>query len=207
MPLDPWKVLDLRPTKDKQQIERTWRKLASLHHPDHGGDAEKFKLIREAYEQALAKSNTIVEIVRPTTSIPVSLSLGCSEVLRSQYLNIAFEHKHEKMECQALIPEWEEEWGRSKFILVNTNDNIKIMLNVTLIDDELVWSDQLTWRPQLELIPVLETRQISLMWQNQHINISVDCYGKGMLKSHGYKNSKGERLDILVDPVYHWPEK
>lgn len=207
MPLDPWKILDLRPTKDRQQIEKVWRKLASLHHPDHGGDAEKFKEIREAYEQALTKSKTIVDVIRPASNISVNISLGCSEVLRPQYVNIVFEHNHKKLECSALIPEWEVEWGRNKFILVSTNDNINIMLNVVLEDDELKWNNQLVWRPKLELLPVLSVRQISLHWQNQHINIPVDCYGQGVLISQGYKNSQGERLDILVDPIYRWPEQ
>lgn len=207
MPMDPWKILDLRPTKDRQQIEKAWRRLASLHHPDHGGDAEKFKEIREAYEQALNKSKTIVDVIRPASNVSVSISLGCSEVLRPQYITIQFEHKHKKLECNALIPEWEAEWGRNKFILVSTNDNINIMLNVVLKDDELTWNNQLVWRPVLELQPVLDTRQILLHWQNQHINIPVDCYGQGVLISQGYKNSQGERLDILVDPVYRWPDK
>lgn len=207
MPLDPWKILDLRPTKDRQQIERAWRKLASIHHPDRGGDAEKFKIVREAYEKALVKSKTIVEIVRPASTVSVNLTLGCSEVLRSQYMNIAFVHNNERVECNALIPEWETEWGRNKFILISTSDSISIMLNVTLIDDDLIWGQQLIWQPKLDLIPVLESRQISIYWQNQHVNIPVDSYGRGMLESYGYKNSQGERLDILVNPIYRWPNK
>lgn len=34
-----------------EEIKKAYRKLASIHHPDKGGDAEKFKKIKAAYER------------------------------------------------------------------------------------------------------------------------------------------------------------
>lgn len=205
MSSDPWKILNLKPTRNKQLIEQTWRRLASKYHPDRGGDAEQFKLIRAAYEQALVKSKTVIEITTPKITLPINLSMGCSEVLRSEYVDIAFEHHEEKLQCSALIPEWEAEWGRQKCILVNTN-NVNLMVNITLVDDELIWKDKLIWQPTIDLMPVLESRMITAKWNQQLVNIPVDCYGHGVLTSQGYKINEDTRLDIIVQPKYIWPK-
>lgn len=205
MPLDPWKILNLRPTRDKQLIEQAWRRLASKHHPDHGGDAEQFKLIRTAYEQALIKSNIVIEVTIPKPTLPINLVMGCSEVLRSEYVDIEFEYQQERLRCNTLIPEWEAEWGRKKCILVNTN-NVNLMVNITLVDDELAWNKELVWQPTLELVPVLESCVIKAKWNQQIVNIPVDCYGHGVLTSQGYKINEDKRLDIIVQPKYIWPK-
>lgn len=36
----------------KQEIRAAWRKLASQHHPDHGGDPTVFHELRQAYDEA-----------------------------------------------------------------------------------------------------------------------------------------------------------
>ncbi|OMH39804.1 DNA-J related domain-containing protein [Motiliproteus sp. MSK22-1] len=43
-------VLELSPKSGWQEIRRAYRHLAGKHHPDRGGDPERFKEIREAYE-------------------------------------------------------------------------------------------------------------------------------------------------------------
>ena len=204
---DPWKVLKLKPTKDKQLISHAWRKLASQYHPDHGGDPELFKLLRAAYEQALAKSNTVIEITKTANTVPVAVTLGCSDVLRPQYITVKFDYLGEMLECSVLIPEWETEWGRKKSILVRTNQ-INLMVNITVEDDELEWQNgMLLWRPQLDLVPVLETRTISATWDRQLLNLEVDDNGHAVLISQGYKINEGDRLDIIVQPKYIWPKK
>lgn len=44
-------VLHLLPTAPLAIVEAVWRKLAQLHHPDQGGDAELFKKYNEAYRK------------------------------------------------------------------------------------------------------------------------------------------------------------
>ena len=43
-------VLGVQPTATPEQIKTAYRKLAIQHHPDQGGDAEKFKQVTEAYD-------------------------------------------------------------------------------------------------------------------------------------------------------------
>lgn len=45
-----YSVLGVDPTATSEQIKTAYRKLARQHHPDSGGDAEKFKQVTEAYD-------------------------------------------------------------------------------------------------------------------------------------------------------------
>jgi DnaJ-class molecular chaperone len=46
-------TLGLPPTATVDEIKTRWRELASVHHPDHGGDAATFHAMRQAYAVAL----------------------------------------------------------------------------------------------------------------------------------------------------------
>mgnify|MGYP003654933351 CR=1 FL=1 len=46
---DPYEILGVPQDADQQAIKKAYRKLAAQHHPDRGGDAEKFKQVAEAY--------------------------------------------------------------------------------------------------------------------------------------------------------------
>lgn len=44
-----YNILGVDKTATKEEIKKTFKKLSKLHHPDKGGDEEKFKEINEAY--------------------------------------------------------------------------------------------------------------------------------------------------------------
>merc|ERR1719183_3190052 len=45
-----YKALDVEKNASEADIKKAYRKLAVKHHPDKGGDPEKFKEITRAYE-------------------------------------------------------------------------------------------------------------------------------------------------------------
>ena len=45
-----YKILNLEKNCNEKDIKCAYKKLAIRHHPDKGGDSEKFKQISEAYE-------------------------------------------------------------------------------------------------------------------------------------------------------------
>lgn len=49
--MNPYSVLGLTPLATREEVKRAFHKLAHQHHPDKGGDAEKFKQISAAYAQ------------------------------------------------------------------------------------------------------------------------------------------------------------
>ena len=48
-----YEILGIKPSASKYQIKSAFRRLAKVHHPDRGGDIEKFREIQEAYEVLL----------------------------------------------------------------------------------------------------------------------------------------------------------
>ena len=46
---DYYSILEIERSSTPEQIKTAYRKLARKHHPDKGGDPEKFKKISEAY--------------------------------------------------------------------------------------------------------------------------------------------------------------
>jgi DnaJ-class molecular chaperone len=49
--MTPFEVLGLAVSATQQDAETAFRRLAQVHHPDKGGDAERFKQINEAWRQ------------------------------------------------------------------------------------------------------------------------------------------------------------
>ena len=47
--MDPYKILGVSGDADQKTIKKAYRTLAAQHHPDKGGDAERFKEVAEAY--------------------------------------------------------------------------------------------------------------------------------------------------------------
>ena len=47
--MDPYKVLNIPKDAGDDEIKKAYRKLALEHHPDKGGDEDRFKQINEAY--------------------------------------------------------------------------------------------------------------------------------------------------------------
>lgn len=48
--MDYYDILGISRNADPSEIKKAYRKLASRHHPDKGGDAEEFKKIQKAYD-------------------------------------------------------------------------------------------------------------------------------------------------------------
>jgi hypothetical protein len=47
-------ILDISPDATDEEIHRAYRRLASTHHPDLGGDKDEFQKIQNAYERLLS---------------------------------------------------------------------------------------------------------------------------------------------------------
>lgn len=54
--IDLYEILNLSPDCTRNDIKKTFRELAKMHHPDHGGDPKMFQLITMAYEILIDKN-------------------------------------------------------------------------------------------------------------------------------------------------------
>lgn len=48
--IDHYSILGVSPDSTQDQIKLAWRELARSHHPDRGGDSEKFSKIKDSYD-------------------------------------------------------------------------------------------------------------------------------------------------------------
>ena len=48
--MNPYEVLGLKKDCNKKQIKNAYRKLSKIHHPDTGGDQQKFIEVQRAYD-------------------------------------------------------------------------------------------------------------------------------------------------------------
>ena len=48
---DPWQILGVDRTATADDVKKAYRKLAKDHHPDMGGDPDRFREIQQAYDQ------------------------------------------------------------------------------------------------------------------------------------------------------------
>lgn len=48
--MNPYKILGIKKKATKEEIKKAYKDLAKEHHPDKGGDEEKFKRILQAYQ-------------------------------------------------------------------------------------------------------------------------------------------------------------
>lgn len=54
---NPYQVLDLDTDASEEEAKKAYREKAKKHHPDTGGDEEKFKEIQEAYDQIVSEDD------------------------------------------------------------------------------------------------------------------------------------------------------
>lgn len=50
-----WHVLGIMPTNDRDKIEKAFRKMSMVYHPDHGGTSTAFNTLVKAKEKAISQ--------------------------------------------------------------------------------------------------------------------------------------------------------
>lgn len=53
-----WSILNVPKNSSKELVKKSYRKLALIHHPDKGGDPEKFRQVTDAYHEIMEGDDT-----------------------------------------------------------------------------------------------------------------------------------------------------
>ena len=80
--------LELQPDCSFEDIKQQYRTLAMKYHPDHGGDIEKFKRIKFAYEVLSDTDRRKQYDENKTTSEPINLRTEAIQELANVFNNI-----------------------------------------------------------------------------------------------------------------------
>jgi len=62
-----YNILEVNENASEEEIKKSYRRLVLIHHPDKGGDPEKFKKISEAYEALINKNDVNLNTVNLNT--------------------------------------------------------------------------------------------------------------------------------------------
>lgn len=85
---NPWNTLGLSPAATPEEIKRAYRKLAAIHHPDRGGNKDKFDELQKAYD-LLNNPAKRRDFDRSVNEKPISkLSVTVHEVVDGFWKNI-----------------------------------------------------------------------------------------------------------------------
>lgn len=63
--MNNYQILGLSYGASKEEVKKAFRKLAHIHHPDKGGDPEKFKAINRAYQELMKAPDPIPFTAKP----------------------------------------------------------------------------------------------------------------------------------------------
>lgn len=123
--IDPWSVLGVKRDASADDIKAAYRRLARDHHPDLGGDPDRFIEIQNAYQQLTA----------PPQSQPTAQSqTGFADLFHNPFEELfsgwGFVYpnsvrRNNNFETQASISVAESITGCKRTIRINDNGNVK----------------------------------------------------------------------------------
>lgn len=73
--MDFFSVLGCNPDDDPDTLRKAWRKLCLEHHPDHGGDSDKFVEVTHAYRMITDPSYARKQTVRPVRDLTFNIQM------------------------------------------------------------------------------------------------------------------------------------
>ena len=101
---NPYQILGVNKDATADEIKRAYRKLASQHHPDRGGDTKKFQEIQQAYDTlSNPKTNNFQNSGNPFGGSP-SGAFDFDHIFN--IFGARFQHPHQRMQQQARMSLW-----------------------------------------------------------------------------------------------------
>jgi curved DNA-binding protein len=125
--MDYYNILGVSKTASSEELKKAYRKLASQHHPDKGGDTAKFQQIQEAYDTLSDPAKRQRYDAPNTNNFPegFNFNFGTSnmENLFDQILRQHKEHQRREVICKTVLPLTLEEISSGSQRILNLNIN------------------------------------------------------------------------------------
>ena len=106
MNANPYEVLGVDYFCDKAEVKAAYHQLAMIHHPDKGGDPEKFKAISAAYAElsSLLKNRCVRKRYKPRyhsdeSAILLNLKLTVQQVKQGMTTEMIYFKSHNCGKC------------------------------------------------------------------------------------------------------------
>ena len=138
---NPYQTLGVNQNASPEEIKRAYRKLASQHHPDKGGDKTKFQDIQQAYD-LLTNPQKRQAFENPSPFGPGGFSFrtnGGSFDFESIFNSFGaqFHHPHQQRTQQARMSLWitlqdVAEGGRKTISVGSTHGNVTVEIEIPL---------------------------------------------------------------------------
>ncbi len=74
--INPYQILNVSMDVDLKQLKQSMKQMTLLHHPDKGGDANTFSIIKSAYKMIYNNLKTGVPIAKTHSATPIDLKQG-----------------------------------------------------------------------------------------------------------------------------------
>ena len=108
----------------QSQVKQAYRKLASKHHPDKGGNTGKFIELQQAYHEILNSKVGSYQV--PINSIKtVKVKIPLEKLLEPHTVDITVDDKV----VEVNLPAWEPKWGNEHTFFIQ-DSNLKLSVEV-----------------------------------------------------------------------------
>jgi len=114
--MDPWSALNIERSASADDIKMAYRKLAREHHPDLGGDPDRFRQIQQAYEQLTNP--------QPQQHQQQHHGINIEDLFRNFGVNFGQQHRprrNQNLEMYVIISVAETINGASRTVNINEN--------------------------------------------------------------------------------------
>lgn len=104
----------------KTEVKQAYRKLASQHHPDKGGNTDNFIALQEAYQKIITSTHNRYQV--PINNVKtVKVKIPLEQLLVSQIIDISVDDKI----VEVSLPDWDPKWGQEHTFFIQ-DSNLKL---------------------------------------------------------------------------------
>jgi len=212
--MDHYAVLGVAKNATPDEIKKAYRKLASQHHPDKGGDTAKFQQIQEAYailsdpEKKAQYDNPMPPGIQGFPGGGFRMNVNGLDIndIFGQMFNNQFGHRPQRQvyRTQVIVSLLEAFTGTNKILELNTNSekkviDIKVPKGVNS-GDQLRYDNVIEGASLLIEFNVMPDLRFERRGTDLYCNHSIDVLDLIVGTSIEFNTISGKKLNVNIKP-------